>query len=90
MCQKPGLKGVTCTYGGVCSTSYGSRCRGPGGFQPYEVMRFVRHLGMAGAGAFDITEYARLIDANANTGNIIATLYCEFMAGKAWYMQQAG
>ena len=54
----------------------------PGGFQPYEVMRFVRHLGMAGAGAFDITEYAPLIDANGNTGNIIATLYCEFMAGQ--------
>ena len=59
----------------------------PGGFQPYEVMRFIRHLGMAGAGAFDITEYAPLIDSNGNTGNIIATLYCEYMAGKAWSMQ---
>tara|TARA_B100000745_G_scaffold202829_1_gene133902 strand:+ start:696 stop:800 length:105 start_codon:yes stop_codon:yes gene_type:complete len=31
---------------------------------------------------------APLIDANGNTGSIIATLYCEFMAGKAWSMQQ--
>ena len=61
----------------------------PGGFQPYEVMRFIRHLGMAGAGAFDITEYAPLIDSNGNTGNIIATLYCEYMAGKAWSMQNS-
>ncbi len=61
---------------------------GPGGFQPFEVMRFVRRLGMAGAGAFDVTEYAPLIDTTRNTGNILATLMCEFMAGAAHHRQQ--
>ena len=56
---------------------------GPGGFQPFEAMRFVRRLGMAGAGAMDVTEYAPLIDAVRNTGGILATLLCEFMAGRA-------
>lgn len=63
---------------------------GPGGFQPFEVMRFVRRLGMAGAGAFDVTEYAPLIDTTRNTGNILATLMCEFMAGAAHHGQQNG
>jgi arginase family enzyme len=63
---------------------------GPGGFQPFEVMRFVRHLGLAGAGAMDVTEYAPLIDATNNTGNMLATLLCEFMAGKAHAMRDGG
>ncbi|MBT5415924.1 MAG: agmatinase family protein [Rhodospirillaceae bacterium] len=62
----------------------------PGGFQPWEVMRFIRRLGMAGAGAMDVTEYAPLIDTTRNTGNILATLLCEFMAGKAHHMQNGG
>ena len=61
---------------------------GPGGFQPFEVMRFIRRLGMAGAGAMDVTEYAPVIDHTKNTGNILATLLCEFMAGKAHAMQR--
>ena len=61
--------------------------RGPGGVQPYEVMRFIRHLGMAGAGAMDVTEYAPLIDHSKNTGNLLATLLCEFMAGKAYALR---
>lgn len=60
---------------------------GPGGFQPFEVMRFIRRLGMAGAGAMDVTEYAPLIDTTRNTGNLLATLLCEFMAGKAYAMR---
>ena len=60
---------------------------GPGGFQPFEVMRFIRRLGMVGAGAMDVTEYAPLIDHTKNTGNILATLLCEFMAGKAYALQ---
>lgn len=57
---------------------------GPGGFQPFEVMRFIRKLGMAGAGAMDVVEYAPLLDTTKSTGNILATLLCEFMAGRAW------
>ena len=56
----------------------------PGGFQPLDVMRFVRKLGMAGAGAIDAVEYAPLIDPSRNTGNLLATVLCEFMAGTAW------
>ena len=57
----------------------------PGGFQAFETMRFVRRLGMAGAGAFDTAEYVPIIDTTRNTGNLLATLYCEFMAGRAYY-----
>ncbi|MGI9385820.1 MAG: arginase family protein, partial [Methyloligellaceae bacterium] len=56
---------------------------GPGGFQPFEMMRFIRHMGLAGAGAMDVVEYAPLIDTTKNTGNLLATLMCEFMSGKA-------
>ena len=59
----------------------------PGGFQPHEVMPFVRKLAMAGAGAMDVVEYAPLIDTTKNTGNLLATLLCEFMAGRAHYMR---
>lgn len=62
----------------------------PGGFQPLEVMRFVRKLGMAGAGAIDAVEYAPLIDTSRNTGNLLATVLCEYMAGTAWRRAQAG
>jgi agmatinase len=55
----------------------------PGGFQAFETMRFIRRLGMAGAGAFDATEYVPVVDATHNTGNLLATLFCEFMAGRA-------
>ena len=58
----------------------------PGGFQPHEVMRFIRRLGMAGAAAMDVVEYAPLIDANRNTGNLLATLLCEFMAGRSHHL----
>jgi arginase family enzyme len=59
----------------------------PGGFQPFEVMRFIRKLAMAGAGAMDVVEYAPLIDATKNTGNLLATLLCEFMAGRAHHLR---
>jgi len=62
---------------------------GPGGLYSYDAMRFVRRLGMAGAGAMDIAEYAPLVDLTGQTGNICATLFAEFMAGKAWNMRQA-
>lgn len=65
----------------------GTQYPGPGGFQPFDVMRFVRRLAMAGAGAMDVVEYAPLIDPAKNTGNILATLLCEFMAGKAHAMR---
>jgi agmatinase len=67
----------------------GTQYPGPGGFQPFEVMRFIRRLGMAGAAGMDVVEYAPLIDTTKNTGNILATLLCEFMAGKAHAMQSA-
>jgi arginase family enzyme len=57
----------------------------PGGFRPFETMRFIRRLGMAGAGAMDVVEYAPLIDTIRNTGSLLATLMCEFMAGRAHY-----
>jgi guanidinopropionase len=59
----------------------------PGGFQPYDIMRFIRRLGVAGANAMDVTEYAPMIDTTRNTGNLIATVFCEFMAGRARYLQ---
>ena len=62
----------------------------PGGFQPHEVMRFIRKLAMAGAAAMDVVEYAPLIDQSRNTGNLLATLLCEFMAGRSHYLQQGG
>lgn len=58
----------------------------PGGFQPHEVMRFVRRLAMHGAAAMDVVEYAPLIDTTRNTGNLLATLLCEFMAGRSHYL----
>ena len=61
---------------------------GPGGFQPFEMMKFIRELAMAGAGAMDVVEYAPLIDSTKNTGSLLATLICEFMAGAAWCMQK--
>ena len=45
---------------------------------------------MAGAGAVDVAEYAPLIDTTRNTGNVLATLLCEFMAGKAHAMLDGG
>jgi len=62
----------------------------PGGFQAFETMRFIRRLGMAGAGAFDVTEFVPVVDATRNTGNLLATLYCEFMAGRAHFGQRRG
>ncbi len=67
----------------------GTQYPGPGGFQPFEVMRFVRRLEMAGAAGMDVVEYAPLIDHTKNTGNMLATLLCEYMAGKAHAMQAA-
>lgn len=61
---------------------------GPGGFQPFEMMRFIRKLGMAGAGAIDITEYVPVIDHTRNTGTLLATLLCEYMAGRAYHAAQ--
>ncbi|MEM5462004.1 agmatinase family protein [Paraburkholderia phytofirmans] len=58
---------------------------GPGGFTAYDAMRLVRGFAKAGVGAFDITEYAPLIDANRSTGSLLATLMCEFMAGRVVY-----
>ena len=58
----------------------------PGGFQPHEVMRFIRRLAMHGAAAMDVVEYAPLIDTTRNTGNLLATLLCEFMAGRSHYL----
>lgn len=60
----------------------------PGGFQAFEAMKAVRRLAMAGASCFDIVEFAPLIDPSHSTGNILATLMCEFMAGRAWYEQR--
>jgi len=62
---------------------------GPGGFQPYEMMKFIRELAVAGAGAIDVVEYAPLIDYTGNTGSLLGTLLCEFMAGAAWRMQNS-
>ncbi|NTE68170.1 agmatinase family protein [Agrobacterium tumefaciens] len=56
---------------------------GPGGFTAFEAMKLVRGVARGGAGAFDIVEYAPLIDANRSTGSLLATLMCEFMAGRA-------
>lgn len=53
----------------------------PGGLQALESMRLVRALAQAGAGAFDVVEYAPLIDTDNRTGNLLATLMAEFMAG---------
>jgi agmatinase len=61
---------------------------GPGGFGTFDAMRAVRRLAQKGAGAFDVVEYAPLIDANRSTGNVLATLMCEFMAGRAWFEQR--
>jgi agmatinase len=58
---------------------------GPGGFSAFEAMKIVRGVARAGAGAFDIVEFAPLIDANRSTGSLLATLMCEFMAGRAAY-----
>src|SRR5205807_9169353 len=63
---------------------------GPGGFRPFETMRFIRRLGMAGAGAMDVVEYAPLIDTSRNTGSLLATLMCEFMAGRAHHTLNNG
>ena len=67
----------------------GTQYPGPGGFQPFEVMRFIRRLGMAGAAGMDVVEYAPLIDPAKNTGNMLATLLCEYMSGKAHSIQEA-
>lgn len=56
---------------------------GPGGFSAFEAMKFVRGVAKAGAGAFDIVEFAPLIDSSRSTGSLLATLMCEFMAGRA-------
>lgn len=58
---------------------------GPGGFTAFEAMKLVRGVARAGAGAFDIVEFAPLIDINRSTGSLLATLMCEFMAGRAAY-----
>ncbi|MGE0239883.1 MAG: agmatinase family protein [Parvibaculaceae bacterium] len=63
---------------------------GPGGFSAFEAMKFVRGVARAGAGAFDIVEFAPLIDANRSTGSLLATLMCEFMAGRADFERKAG
>ncbi|MGF7163625.1 arginase family enzyme [Rhodoligotrophos appendicifer] len=56
---------------------------GPGGFQAFEAMKAVRHLAKTGAAAFDIVEFAPLIDTSRSTGSVLATLMCEFMAGRS-------
>ncbi|NNF78611.1 MAG: arginase family protein [Rhizobiales bacterium] len=65
----------------------GTQYPGPSGFRPIEVMRFIRRLGMAGAAGMDVVEYAPLIDPAKNTGNMLATLLCEYMSGKAYSMR---
>ena len=61
----------------------GTQWPGPGGLQAFEAMRLVRRIALAGAGAMDIVEYAPVLDPQRNTGNLLATLMAEFMAGTA-------
>ena len=35
----------------------------------------------------DVVEYAPLIDTTKDTGNLLATLLCEFMAGRAYHLR---
>jgi arginase family enzyme len=65
--------------------SWATQAPSPGGFKPFEVMRFLRELGMAGAGALDVVEYVPLVDTpRGGTGGVLGTLICEFMNGRAY------
>jgi arginase family enzyme len=61
----------------------GTQYPGSGGFQPWEVMRFLRRVGLAGAGAIDVTEFAPPADPQRSTGGVLAAALCEFMSGRA-------
>lgn len=53
----------------------------PGGLQALDAMRLVRRLALAGVAAIDFVEYAPLLDVSDATGNLLANVACEFMAG---------
>ena len=68
----------------------GTQYPAPGGFQAFEAMRLVRRVALAGAGAMDVVEYAPVLDPQRNTGNLLATVMAEFMAGSARRQLDAG
>jgi arginase family enzyme len=85
---KDGTNAVYCTFDTDAldhASAPATQYPGPGGFTAFEAMKLVRGVAKAGAGAFDIVEYAPLIDTNRSTGSLLATLMCEFMAGRAAY-----
>lgn len=68
----------------------GTQYPSPGGLQGHDAMRLVRQLALGGCGAMDIVEYAPLLDQDGRTGNLLANIAAEFMAGHAAQRTQAG
>jgi len=62
----------------------GTQAPCPGGFMPYEMMRMIREISLAGSGAFDIVEYAPALDVRGMTGLLMAELVLEMIAGVAY------
>jgi len=62
----------------------GTQAPCPGGFMPYEIMKVIRDVSVAGSAAFDIVEYAPSLDVRDMTGLLLAELVLEMIAGVAY------
>jgi len=62
----------------------GTQAPCPGGFMPFEIMKMVRELSIAGCLGFDVVEYAPDLDVRGITGLLLAELVLEMIGGVAY------